>query len=130
MTQAFAVSTDASLTLERTSVMVPVKDRREAVPLEPITVRIPDALRLTGIGRSKLYELIQEGRIKTVKVGRMTLVRVDSLRTLLAVLGSDGATAGTERLLGDAVLPATRQSGVRKGNISTDVDGIAGTLSE
>jgi hypothetical protein len=25
---------------------------------DPITVRIPEAIRLTGIGRSKLYEMI------------------------------------------------------------------------
>lgn len=28
---------------------------------EPITVRIPEAMRLIGIGRSKLYELIASG---------------------------------------------------------------------
>ncbi|GAM05081.1 helix-turn-helix transcriptional regulator [Novosphingobium sp. MBES04] len=32
-----------------------------SMPIEPISVRIPEACRLTGIGRSKLYELIAEG---------------------------------------------------------------------
>ena len=41
---------------------------------DPLTVRIPEACRLTGIGRSKLYELIAEGSIEIVKVGGMTLV--------------------------------------------------------
>ena len=51
--------------------------------MEPITVRIPDAIKLTGIGRSKLYELISSGDIETIKVGRMTLIPVDGLRTFI-----------------------------------------------
>ena len=50
---------------------------------EPISVRIPEACRLTGIGRSKLYELIAEGRIEVVKVGAITLVPYASLRGLI-----------------------------------------------
>ncbi|MGF7156097.1 helix-turn-helix domain-containing protein [Novosphingobium gossypii] len=49
----------------------------------PISVRVPEACRLTGIGRSKLYELIGEGRIETVKIGSMTLVLTQSLRKLV-----------------------------------------------
>ncbi|MBT0667625.1 helix-turn-helix domain-containing protein [Novosphingobium profundi] len=52
-------------------------------PTEPISVRIPEACRLTGIGRSKLYELIAEGRIEVVKVGAITLVPYASLRGLI-----------------------------------------------
>jgi hypothetical protein len=40
-----------------------------ALPIEPLTVRIPVAVRLTGIGRSKLYELIKSGDLETVKIG-------------------------------------------------------------
>lgn len=50
---------------------------------EPIAVRIKEACRITGIGRSKLYELIAEGQIDIVKVGAMTLIPVDSLRGLI-----------------------------------------------
>lgn len=49
----------------------------------PITVRIKDACRMTGIGRSKLYLLIAEGRIETVKIGSITLIPVASLEALL-----------------------------------------------
>ena len=49
----------------------------------PITVRIKDACRMTGIGRSKLYLLIAEGAIETIKVGSMTLVPVASLEAFL-----------------------------------------------
>ncbi len=54
-----------------------------AFPIEPLTVRIPVALRLTGIGRSKLYELIKSGDVETVKIGTATLVTMASLRRLV-----------------------------------------------
>ncbi len=53
------------------------------LPLEPFSVRIPVAVQLTGIGRSKLYELIAAGDVETVKVGASTLVTVASLRNLI-----------------------------------------------
>jgi excisionase family DNA binding protein len=49
----------------------------------PITVRIKDACRMTGIGRSKLYLLIAEGAIDTIKIGSMTLIPVTSLEAFL-----------------------------------------------
>jgi excisionase family DNA binding protein len=53
------------------------------LPLEPLTVRIPVAVQLTGIGRSKLYQLIAAGEVETVKVGASTLVSVASLKRLI-----------------------------------------------
>ena len=50
--------------------------------MEPICVRIATAVELTGIGRSTLYELIAAGEIETVKVGRSTFIRYDSLKRL------------------------------------------------
>ncbi len=49
-----------------------------------ITVRIKEACRITGIGRSKLYELIAAGEIEIVKVGAMTLVPVAGLERFIA----------------------------------------------
>ncbi|MFN3945813.1 MAG: helix-turn-helix domain-containing protein [Allosphingosinicella sp.] len=46
-----------------------------------------EACRLTGIGRSKLYLLIQEGQLEVVKVGSMTLIPMRSLEKLLGVDG-------------------------------------------
>lgn len=57
---------------------------------EPLTVRIPEACRLTGIGRSKLYELIADGSIDIVKVGGMTLIPFESLKRLIAA-GREGS---------------------------------------
>ncbi len=52
-------------------------------PPEPLAVRIPEAMRLTGIGRSKLYELIASGDVQTAKIGTCTLITFASLRQLI-----------------------------------------------
>ena len=59
------------------------EDLPEDAVLKPITVRVREACRLTGIGRSKLYELIAAGEIKIIKVGTITLVPVVSLTRFL-----------------------------------------------
>ena len=48
---------------------------------------VKDACHAAGIGRTKLYELIKNGTLRTVLVGRKRLVNADSLRAL--VEGSD-----------------------------------------
>jgi excisionase family DNA binding protein len=45
---------------------------------------IAEACHAVGIGRSKLYELIGQGRVETRKIGSRTLIPADSLRTLIA----------------------------------------------
>jgi excisionase family DNA binding protein len=56
------------------------------LPLGPLTVRIPVAARMLGIGRSKFYELIASGDLEVVKLGGATLVPVDGLRALVVNL--------------------------------------------
>jgi hypothetical protein len=48
-----------------------------------LVVRLKEAFALIGCGHSKGYELIAAGRLKVVRIDRMTLVRVDSIRALL-----------------------------------------------
>ncbi len=55
----------------------------QGVAGEPITVRIRRAVELTGIGRSKLYELVAAGEIDVVKVGSSTLVIFASLKAFI-----------------------------------------------
>ena len=47
---------------------------------EPISVRISEAVRLTGLSRARLYELMTSGDIAFAKVGASTLILVESLR--------------------------------------------------
>jgi excisionase family DNA binding protein len=52
----------------------------EVPALEPISVKIPEAVRLTGLSRSRIYELMRSGDIEFAKVGSSTLILVESLR--------------------------------------------------
>ena len=75
--------------MRRRDAKTPAKDKQLDLPFdrrtktartngaEPLAVRIPDAVRMTGIGRSKLYQLIASGKLETIKIGRCTLVPVD-----------------------------------------------------
>jgi excisionase family DNA binding protein len=49
----------------------------------PLAYSINDACRVTSIGRTRLYELIAEGKLATVQVGRRRLVKADSIRALV-----------------------------------------------
>ena len=56
-----------------------------ALPIEPISVRIATAVKLTGIPRTTLYELIKSGEIETVKIGRPTCIPHRCLRRVVGV---------------------------------------------
>ena len=82
--------------------------RRTQLPqgggLPPLTVRISDACRMTGIGRSKLYELIKDGAVEVIKVGAITLVPMSSIQALLD-RGHQGIASPTNRTLAEAMHP-------------------------
>jgi excisionase family DNA binding protein len=63
--------------------MVETSAVAEAGHPTPITVRIREACRLTGIGRSKLYELIASGEIEIIKVGTITLIPTAALQSFV-----------------------------------------------
>ncbi len=55
-----------------------------AIPFaQRFTCTINEACEVTGLGRTKLYELIGEGHLATTTVGRRRLVVVRSLLSLL-----------------------------------------------
>ena len=60
-----------------------MSDRPVIAHMDPITVRIPEAIRLTGLSRSRLYELLRDGEIDYIKVGSSTLILVESLRAFI-----------------------------------------------
>jgi excisionase family DNA binding protein len=61
------------------------------MPVHPISVRIPVAVQLIGVSRSRIYELIRDGEIETVKIGTTTLIPMDSLERLIASRRSGNA---------------------------------------
>lgn len=50
--------------------------------MEPIAISIADTIKALSLGRTKIYELINDGRLSAFKVGRRTLVKVDSIHAL------------------------------------------------
>lgn len=48
-----------------------------------ITGTIQEVKDATGLGHTTIYSRIADGTLKTVKVGRRTLVRWDSLQAML-----------------------------------------------
>lgn len=51
--------------------------------MEPITVTVSSAMAAIGIGQTKIYELINNGTLETVRVGRRRLVKTASIRALV-----------------------------------------------
>lgn len=50
--------------------------------MDALLVSIPDAAKALGLGRSKVYELMNAGKLETVTIGKRRLVRVESVRAL------------------------------------------------
>ena len=63
----------------------------------PALLRLPDACRYIGVGRSKLYELIAQGEIAALKVGARTVVPMASLERFVRSLPSMRTTGGLSR---------------------------------
>lgn len=52
--------------------------------MDILTASINDTAKALGLGRTSIYSLIKAQRLDVVKIGRRTLVRVDSIQRLLA----------------------------------------------
>lgn len=66
--------------------------------VEPIWLRIPDAVKLTGISRSKLYQLFTDGKIRSASLrepGQNHATRLIDRADLLRYINSF-ATGGIE----------------------------------
>ena len=55
---------------------------------EKLTVTIPQACELTGLGRSTIYRLFESGKLQRLKAGTRTLIRVDDLEAYIESLTS------------------------------------------
>lgn len=60
-----------------------------------ITATIPEFRRLSGIGRSRIYELLDAGELASVRIGSRQLILINSYRQLIARQREHGATLPT-----------------------------------
>ena len=50
-----------------------------------LAYRIGEFVVASGIGRTKTYELIATGQLKTIKIGRCQLITAESAEALLSI---------------------------------------------
>lgn len=56
--------------------------------MEKFAYSITETAAALGVGRTSIYAMIGDGRLETFKVGRRTLVKVESVRRLVDNNGS------------------------------------------
>ena len=59
--------------------------------MEPVLVSVDQAAHIVGLGKSKLYELLLSGQLKSVKIGRRRLIPAQALKDFV-----DGLTDSHE----------------------------------
>ncbi|WP_144715700.1 helix-turn-helix domain-containing protein [Curtobacterium pusillum] len=57
----------------------------------PLLLTIPDAARQLALSRARLYELIADGTVPSVKIGGARRIRARDLAAYVDGLASDGA---------------------------------------
>jgi excisionase family DNA binding protein len=63
---------------------IALADESDPAPAPILAVTIAEACRITGIGRSTLYELVGEGRLPLAKIGRRSVIPFPALRDLIS----------------------------------------------
>jgi excisionase family DNA binding protein len=61
---------------------------------EVLAHTIADATRVSGLGRTTIYEAIGTGKLEAVKAGNRTLIVAASLRSFIASLPAANITTG------------------------------------
>jgi hypothetical protein len=73
----------------RKSTRKPPAAHVQAPPDDPLAgklvVRLSDAFAILGVGSTKGFELIKDGRLRVVKIDKRTLAYTSSIRELLGI---------------------------------------------
>jgi excisionase family DNA binding protein len=72
-----------TLARPRSDTLVPMEDVMDKLLLTPV-----EAAAVLGIGRSKLYELLQTGQLASVRIGTCRRVPADAVHSFLLTLRS------------------------------------------
>jgi excisionase family DNA binding protein len=59
--------------------------------VEKLLLKVPEAAELCGLGRSKLYELMQAGEIPVIRIGRGVRIPASGLRAWVARQGKSAS---------------------------------------
>jgi hypothetical protein len=59
------------------------RPRRSPHTGDPLAVTVDDAKHITGLGHTKLHELIRDGTLESVAIGKRRLILYASIRDLL-----------------------------------------------
>ena len=51
--------------------------------MEPLTITVAGVCRLLSIGRTTAYELMRDGKLETLKIGRRRLITYRSAQALI-----------------------------------------------
>ncbi len=68
-----------------------IVSHRTAPPIERQGLRIEEAAHALGCGRTTVFKLIREGRLRVVKLGTRTVIPRAEIEHLLSTRGSDAA---------------------------------------
>jgi excisionase family DNA binding protein len=52
--------------------------------VEPLALSINDAAKALSLGRTSIYAMIGDGRLEAFKLGRRTLIRMESIRRVVS----------------------------------------------
>jgi excisionase family DNA binding protein len=76
---------ESGIQIERGAVAEKPMQGRRLPFAQRLTCTVAEACEVTGLGRTRLYELIGNGRVTTTTVGRRRLIIVQSLLALVGV---------------------------------------------
>lgn len=63
-------------------------------PMDRLAVSVEEAAQMLGIGRSKVFELLKEGSLPSIRIGRRRLISCTEIRAFLERVGT--ATTSTQ----------------------------------
>lgn len=58
---------------------------------QPLAYSVTDACRISSLGRTSIFKLIKDGRLRVRRIGSRTLILADSLRELIEGAGAAGS---------------------------------------